>query len=117
MLLSLAEDLTQVWVQKQPVGIELASHGLPLGIEAELGCGETSLELNAGDLVFAYTDGLMEARRDGELYGTDRLTEFVRRMATVQSPDQLVRAVHREVGGWAGGLTDDAVALALRRHA
>jgi sigma-B regulation protein RsbU (phosphoserine phosphatase) len=94
----------------------LPGHGLPLGIDAEIDCTESSVELRQGDLVFAYTDGLMEARREGETYGAERITAFVRKMAPLLSPQELVGRVHREVAGWAGGLSDDAVALALRRR-
>jgi GAF domain-containing protein len=94
----------------------LPAHGLPLGIELEIDCAETDVELRSGDLVFTYTDGLMEARREGEMYGPERLTEFVRKIGPLLSPQELVAKVHREVAGWAGGLSDDAVALALRRR-
>ena len=65
--------------------------------------------------MFAHTDGLIEARRAGEMYGADRLARFVAGAARSHSPAKLVRAVHDEVTGWADGISDDAVALALRR--
>ena len=34
---------------------------------------ESELKLEPGDLVFAHTDGLIEARQAGEMYGTERL--------------------------------------------
>jgi GAF domain-containing protein len=94
----------------------LDPHGLPLGIEMAPGYGESELELAPGDMVFAFTDGLIEARRDGETYGIDRLAELVRTLAQSMGPEELVRAVHDEVVDWAGSLGDDAVALALRRR-
>ena len=78
--------------------------------------GERELALADGDLVFAYTDGLVEARREGESYGAARLASLVTRLAGSLDPQQLTRAVHDEVAGWSGGLSDDAVALALRRR-
>jgi serine phosphatase RsbU (regulator of sigma subunit) len=95
----------------------LASHGLPLGVLDGQRYTSSELELAPGDLVFAHTDGLIEARSDGEMYGADRLARFVAGAAATQSPKQLVRAVHEEVMGWADGISDDAVALALRRTA
>jgi hypothetical protein len=50
------------------------------------------------------------------VYGQDRLSELVARLAGRHPPEELVRAVHTEIADWAGGLTDDAVALALRRR-
>lgn len=94
----------------------LDSHGLPLGIDSEPGYGEQELELAVGDLVFAYSDGLIEARRAGETYGIPRLSRLVGMLAHTMGPEELVRAVHDEVANWAGALGDDAVALALRRR-
>ena len=94
----------------------LEGHGLPLGIDEDPAYGESELRLAPGDLVFAYTDGLLEARQGDEIYGLDRLAALVRSRAAGEEPEQLVRTVHDEVSAWAGGLTDDAVALGLRRR-
>jgi GAF domain-containing protein len=90
-------------------------HGLPLGVDELRGYSESELALGAGDLVFAYTDGMVEARRDGEVYGQERLTALLERLASMHAPAELVAAMHEEVAAWGDGLADDAVALALRR--
>src|SRR5829696_6838848 len=59
----------------------LESHGLPLGVLERHGYSESELRLELGDLVFAHTDGLIEARRAGDLYGTGRLAELVAGLA------------------------------------
>lgn len=58
------------------------SHGLPLGVAV----GEAfdtrpkALELQAGDLVYAFTDGLTEAENQaGEMWGIERLEQFLLR--------------------------------------
>jgi GAF domain-containing protein len=91
-------------------------HGLPLGVDASPGYGESELELGPGDLVFAFTDGLVEARRGTETYGIRRLARSVGTLAQAIGPEDLVVAVHDEIADWSGGLGDDAVALALRRR-
>ena len=95
----------------------LDGHGLPLGIDESPGYDEGELRLAPGELVFAYTDGLIEARRAGEMYGDSRLERLVAERAEELGPEGLVRAVHEEVASWSDGLSDDAVALALRRRA
>jgi serine phosphatase RsbU (regulator of sigma subunit) len=95
----------------------LEGHGLPLGVLESQTYTSSDLELAPGDLVFAHTDGLIEARRAGEMYGAERLARFVAGAAGSHGPKELVRAVHEEVTGWADGISDDAVALALRRTA
>ena len=92
-------------------------HGLPLGVDHVHRYAESELALEPGDLVFAYTDGLIEARRAGEVYGHERLcASWSAARPPTHAPAELVRPVHDEIADWAGGLTDDAVALALRRQ-
>jgi phosphoserine phosphatase RsbU/P len=95
----------------------LESHGLPLGVFERHGYSESELPLERGDLVFAHTDGLIEARREGVMYGTERLSRLVSGLADSNGAQELVRRVHEDVTGWADGISDDAVALALRRCA
>jgi len=90
-------------------------HGLPLGVDDVASYSESELELTPGDLIFAYTDGLVEARRDGDVYGQERLAAMVARLAATLAPAELVAAMHEDVAAWGDGLDDDAVALALRR--
>ena len=81
------------------------------------GYDERELELADGDLVFAYTDGLVEARRAGEVYGAERLAApGGQRWPRRTRPRQLARAVHDEIAAGPAGWRDDAVALALRRR-
>jgi Stage II sporulation protein E (SpoIIE) len=95
---------------------ELEATGVPLGVQDAPGYRERELALADGDLVFAYTDGLVEARRGGEAFGTERFSRLVEQLATRTGPSRLAQAVHDSVSGWAGGLSDDAVALAIRRR-
>ena len=95
----------------------LDSHGLPLGVLEGQAYESSELRLKPDDLVFAHTDGLIEARRDGEMYGFERLARLVVAAAALHSPRELVRAIHDDVTAWANGIADDAVALALRRTA
>jgi hypothetical protein len=95
----------------------LDSHGLPLGVLEGQTYESSELRLEPDDLVFAHTDGLIEARREGEMYGSERLARLVVAAAALHSPRELVRAIHEDVTAWASGISDDAVALALRRTA
>src|SRR6478609_5124194 len=45
--------------------------GTPLGVRADPGCEEGSRRVDPGVGVLLYTDGLVEARRDGRLLGLD----------------------------------------------
>jgi phosphoserine phosphatase RsbU/P len=95
----------------------LDGNGLPLGVLDRHDYTESELFLERGDLVFAHTDGLIEARRDGDMYGAERLAELVAGLARSHAPQELVPAVYDDVTAWADAVSDDAVALALRRAA
>ena len=94
----------------------LEGPALPLGIQSNPGYRERRLGLAPGELVFAFTDGLVEARRGTETYGVERLSRLVASLAERLAPEELPAAVHEEITAWSDGLTDDVVALALRRR-
>jgi serine phosphatase RsbU (regulator of sigma subunit) len=53
---------------------QMSSSGLPVGLLAGHGYTEAHLQLKAGDLLFFYTDGCVEAESEsGEMFGIDRL--------------------------------------------
>jgi GAF domain-containing protein len=92
----------------------LAATGVPLGVEDEPVYEEREDPFGPGDLLFAATDGLIEARRDGVLFGDERLREILVAHGARLGPDELVATVRREVGVWCPDLDDDLVLLALR---
>src|SRR5438552_16724526 len=59
----------------------LAATGLALGIEGGQSYREAHAPLRPGESVVLFTDGLVEARRDRELYGVERLDETLVRGA------------------------------------
>ena len=76
-----------------------------------------SRDLEPGDAVLLYTDGVVEARTpDGELFGEERLVDLLEREAAgEQSPEELLRRLVQAVlAHQAGGLRDDATLLLLQ---
>ena len=65
-------------------------------------------------VLFASTDGLIEARRDGSYFGERRLPAVLAEHGRTLDPRELVAVVYREVEAWAPQLDDDVVILALR---
>ena len=91
-----------------------AEQGTPLGVAADLACVEGSRRAEAGDGVLLYTDGLTEARRDGEQFG---LTGVRAALADIRhpSPAEVVAILRSRVADFAyGTLTDDLCLLAAR---
>ena len=74
------------------------------------------LQLQPGDELFAYTDGVTEAfNADEELYGNARLEAFLSSHADLH-PRRLLRAVRADLISWALGAeqSDDITMLALK---
>jgi GAF domain-containing protein len=94
---------------------ELGRTGLPLGVDDDGEYTVAEAPFGPGDLVFAATDGLTEARREGRQFGDERLGALLAEHGRRSGADALVRTVHREVEAWAPKLDDDLVILALRR--
>ena len=88
--------------------------GAPLGVIADPGCVEASRRLTAGAGVLLYTDGLTEARRDGELFGRDGVRAALGGPQK-PSPAEAIAILRARVADFAyGSLTDDLCLLAAR---
>ncbi|MCX6137761.1 MAG: PP2C family protein-serine/threonine phosphatase [Ignavibacteriales bacterium] len=76
---------------------------LPLGIMEEVHYSELEEQLNQGDIVFFYTDGIPEAmNKEKELFGFERMEQFVRTLSVDSTAKdittQLFTAVQQHVG-------------------
>jgi serine phosphatase RsbU (regulator of sigma subunit) len=94
----------------------IAASGLALGIEPGQRYDEARAPLGEGESIVLFTDGVLEARRDGELYGTERLDESLARRAGLGA-EELARAVVEDCRAFAGGeLGDDCAVVVIRRR-
>jgi serine phosphatase RsbU (regulator of sigma subunit) len=96
----------------QPLG----TAGLALGIEAGQRYETARVQLERGAAVVLYTDGLVEARREGELYGEERLDQALARNAELSAPE-LARALAQDCRAFAGELGDDLAVVVLKHTA
>lgn len=94
-------------------GIErLGPTGPLLGALATSSYSEVSVVVRPGDLLLTYTDGVTEARRDGEFFGEDRVRDTVGRAATAE---QAVSDLLEQLSVFSSGvMRDDAAVLAVR---
>jgi PAS domain S-box-containing protein len=69
-----------------------------------------------GDTLVAYTDGLIEARRQGRELGEDGLRAALAAAAD-GAPADIARAAHAAARDWGGGRLPDDVAVAVIRRA
>jgi serine phosphatase RsbU (regulator of sigma subunit) len=101
-----------------------AMPGLPTPTALPLGLGHmlprqpgvTELLLEPGDTLMLYTDGITEARSaDGELFGVDRLLDFVVTALAEGSPAETMRKLILAIVSYENGeLRDDATAALVQ---
>jgi serine phosphatase RsbU (regulator of sigma subunit) len=94
--------------------LQLRTTGLPLGVTDDVTYEGRELALGADDLLFAATDGLLEARCGSEQFGQERISALVATHAGVLSTQALVDLAYAEAEAFADGLTDDVAIIALR---
>jgi len=93
--------------------------GLPLFTETAVPYPSGRVQLQAGDLLFIFTDGLVEAIDDeGKEYGEARLVPCIQN-AHLESADELLKRVMAEVNSFVGYARqhDDITCLVLRVNA
>jgi sigma-B regulation protein RsbU (phosphoserine phosphatase) len=106
----------------QPLPPPPAPNALPLGLGAmrKRPPETVSLQLEPGDTLVMYTDGITESRdAAGSLFGRDRLTGFLSDdLNRGTSPQEMMRnLIHAIISYEQGELRDDATAAMLRwRH-
>jgi serine phosphatase RsbU (regulator of sigma subunit) len=93
----------------------LKAGGLALGIQPGQDYDEVRERLPIGGALVLYTDGVIEARRDDELYGESRLDSLIASRRQLPAFD-LARAVVDDCREFAGGdLTDDCAVVVIRK--
>lgn len=96
---------------------------LPLGLNRSLtqtlDAAVGSEQLQPGDMLLLYTDGVIEARSpDGEFFGQEQLVDLVTRnlAAGLPAPETMRRVVHALLAHQAGDLDDDATLMLVEWH-
>jgi phosphoserine phosphatase RsbU/P len=95
--------------------LELAASGLALGIARDQAYPEAREPLLPGSAVVLFTDGVIEARREGELFGHARLDRLLAENRELRASD-LAQAVVDGARAYAGGeLSDDSAVVVVKR--
>src|SRR3984893_16429395 len=97
--------------------IRLESGGPPIGMLPNWTYEEGAVQLDPGDLVLAYTDGVTEAVNPaGEEWGQEGLLRAVAEH-DAQSADEMVEGIFQSMDEFSlGRQTDDATVIVLRVH-
>jgi sigma-B regulation protein RsbU (phosphoserine phosphatase) len=94
----------------------IESTGMPLGMFLETEFSATCVQLETGDTLFLYTDGLSEAASESDEYGVDRVMTLVHQQAARQ-PTELIAACLDDMRAFTKGgpSFDDMTVMAVRR--
>jgi len=94
--------------------VPLRVRGLALGIAEAQEYVVERVRLDPGDAAVLYTDGLPEARRDGELYGEERLDAALAANRSLPA-EELAKALVEDCRAFAGELVDDCAVVVVKR--
>jgi len=96
---------------------EMIKGGMALGIAPDASFIEQQVELEKGDFILVYSDGVTEARNEsGEFFGDAQLFELILKITnlpTGEMGEQIVAAVERFMGE---AKTHDDLSIALLRR-
>jgi sigma-B regulation protein RsbU (phosphoserine phosphatase) len=91
-------------------------HSMPVATMEGIRFQQHEFQLNPGDSIFVYTDGVAEATNgDNELYGTERMLSALNSEPDAQ-PEQVLVNVMNDITGFVGGAEqfDDITMLCFR---
>ena len=94
----------------------MESTGRPIGILSGGGYAEQAFDVAAGDVLFFYTDGCVEAENaSGDMFGSERLEQALASAAGLGA-DQVMAKVEAEVSRFRAGveLQDDATMMVVK---
>jgi len=107
------DDQTVQWAnaaQPYPIvkrGQQLFEFGsyseLPLGMMQNVAYHDWELDLQAGDIVIFYTDGIIEAENEAEeMYGMERLQQVVTHIDSALNAEEIIETILQNVADFAG---------------
>ena len=101
-----------VWVGAAGAPSVVGRPGSLLGVLDQPELTETAVDLDRGDAVVFYTDGVVEGRAGSEFYGDRRLCQLVADLRG-QPAAAITRAVVEDVVGFQGGSPRDDIAVVV----
>ena len=88
----------------------------PLGILPDMEYVQTDFHLDEGDVLVGYTDGVIEARRDAELFEVERLASLVSESRHLP-PEEIARGIYEAVLDYSRrSLQDDIALMVIKRE-
>lgn len=102
-----------IWRNKSETLETIELQGSILGVFEDEQYQQESYTFDDDDIFMAFTDGLLEARADGEFYGRRRIESGLRKHAPVSNATELTQRLLDDAKDF-GGISDDTVVFALK---
>ena len=102
-----------VLVRASGQAVPIDCGGTLLGVVADPVLTDVEVTLASGDAVVLYTDGVTEARRDGELFDEHRVLTALAAMAG-QPAEAMAVGLHDAVGAYRDGSSDDIAIVVVQ---
>ncbi|HZD59171.1 MAG TPA: PP2C family protein-serine/threonine phosphatase, partial [Anaerolineae bacterium] len=98
-------------IKRKAGGIDLLSkHSLIIGAFSKVNYRSGKAILRKGDTLIFYTDGITEARSNGDFFGEERLVEFIKGLGPTPAKE-LPQVIFNKVWQFTGGRLSDDIAL------
>ncbi len=88
---------------------------VPMAVLPDQSYPSISIKFEKNDLLIMYTDGLVEARKNSDLYGEERVRAFVKKHSRLDLKKLLNRLVEEARNFSGDNLTDDMLIIGLRK--
>ena len=98
--------------------IKLSAGGIVVGIMPKVPFEEASVNINPGELLFLFSDGITEAMNSGEEeFGDNRLTDILLKNKN-ESAEKIIEIIFNEVENFAGNVPpmDDKTIVVIKRE-
>jgi phosphoserine phosphatase RsbU/P len=108
-----------LWRSTNPSLTVLDTPGMLIGLDPETTYGESQIQLESGDVLMYYTDGLTDAaNQNGERFDEENLrTAFIDACRHYQHSQEIIDQIFSEIQAFAGDKqdqSDDMTAVILR---
>ncbi|HQB12226.1 MAG TPA: SpoIIE family protein phosphatase [Candidatus Omnitrophota bacterium] len=117
MIYSNAGHYNPLWFKSgEKKFIPLKSGGIPVGILPGQEFPEETLQLDSGDILVMYTDGVIEAKaEDGQMFGLERLTRIIEQNSSLGA-HEIFEKIQAEIRDFIGKALpfDDMTLMVLR---
>lgn len=90
--------------------------GSPMSLFKDTKYSLTKIELKKDDIIMFYTDGLVETRMSGELFGQERVSSYIKKNKTTPTSKLLKNLINKARDFSDGELKDDILIVSIKKR-